>query len=290
MTETMAAGDGPEISERIERRALEALHEVATPEIRARLGLSLTALGDGVVSMGTRLPTDAIDINRTLGLGTAGPLDPAWLGEAVARYRAAGVPEFVIHLLTEDPAPFAEAIAEAGLVRTRRWQKFVRGPEAPLPETEDGLALAEVDPEDGTAAGLFGEIAARGFDLGAEAADWLARLPQHPDWTAWLVIKDGRPAGTGALFSDGVEAWTDWAVTHPEMRRQGVQRFCLAERVRIAHARGVERVFTCTGEAVEGDPQHSYRNMLRCGFRTAELRETLSPAGAASRAQPAVDD
>jgi hypothetical protein len=32
-------------------------------------------------------------------------------------------------------------------------------------------------------------------------------------------------------------------------------------------------VFAETGEAVPGDPQHSYRNLLRGGFRELTLRQ-----------------
>ncbi len=38
-------------------------------------------------------------------------------------------------------------------------------------------------------------------------------------------------------------------------------------------------MLTTTGEEVEGDPQHSYKNIVRAGFREAYVRENFAPAG-----------
>jgi hypothetical protein len=38
-------------------------------------------------------------------------------------------------------------------------------------------------------------------------------------------------------------------------------------------------MFTETGEAVDGDPQHSYRNILRAGFEQLDVRENFVSAG-----------
>jgi hypothetical protein len=51
----------------------------------------------------------------------------------------------------------------------------------------------------------------------------------------------------------------------------------MAERLRIANDEGCEHVFTETGEAVDGDPQHSYRNIERAGFQTSVLRQNYAP-------------
>lgn len=55
-------------------------------------------------------------------------------------------------------------------------------------------------------------------------------------------------------------------------RGQGVQLSLLAARVRLALAGGARAIHTCTGEAVPGEPQHSYANILRCGFSEGDLR------------------
>jgi hypothetical protein len=40
------------------------------------------------------------------------------------------------------------------------------------------------------------------------------------------------------------------------------------------------RLFTWTGEAVAGDPQHSYRNILEADFRKLLARESFAPGSA----------
>ena len=87
-----------------------------------------------------------------------------------------------------------------------------------------------------------------------------------------------RPAGCGALFIDGEAAWTDFGATAPEFRRRGSQSALLRHRVLFALDHGCRRIFTCTGEAVPGDQQHSYANILRAGFREDYLRLNFAPA------------
>jgi hypothetical protein len=57
-----------------------------------------------------------------------------------------------------------------------------------------------------------------------------------------------------------------------------VQRALLAHRVRVADRSRLARVHTCTGAPAPGDPQHSYRNILRCGFVETVQRRNLAPA------------
>jgi hypothetical protein len=73
-------------------------------------------------------------------------------------------------------------------------------------------------------------------------------------------------------------AWFDWAATRPEFRRRGCQGALLRQRVRDALDASCDWMVTETGEAVEGDPQHSYRNILRAGFELLDVRENWVPA------------
>jgi hypothetical protein len=46
----------------------------------------------------------------------------------------------------------------------------------------------------------------------------------------------------------------------------------------MARDMGLGTLHTCTGEAVPGDPQHSYANILRAGFVETTLRPNWAPA------------
>ena len=85
------------------------------------------------------------------------------------------------------------------------------------------------------------------------------------------------PAGTGALFIDGKLAWTDFGATAPGFRQRGSQSALLRHRVQFALDRGCRQVFTCTGESVPGDPQHSYSNILKAGFKEDYVRPNYAP-------------
>jgi hypothetical protein len=51
----------------------------------------------------------------------------------------------------------------------------------------------------------------------------------------------------------------------------------LSRRIRDALDLGVRMMVTETGEALEGEPQHSYRNIERFGFRGAYTRQNWVP-------------
>jgi GNAT superfamily N-acetyltransferase len=71
--------------------------------------------------------------------------------------------------------------------------------------------------------------------------------------------------------------WLDWGATAPAFRRRGSQSALLRRRILDALDMGCRLILTETGEEVEGDPQHSYKNILRMGFREAYVRENYAP-------------
>jgi GNAT superfamily N-acetyltransferase len=257
-------------SDEIEAAALAALHDAADAGLRAALGLEWRAIGAGTASIAARLPASAIVVNRVLGL--AGPDD---LRQVVTAYRAAGTARFFVNGAGQgDPAAFAAEAAELGLLPARGWRKFARGRDEPVPEAPAPYPIREIAAGQGHD---FARIVAAAFDLGDAAEGWLALLPGQLGWRVFAAFDGDRPVGTGALFTAGDTAWTDWGATAPEARGRGVQLSLLAHRVRTALGMGVRDLFTCTGEAVPGEPQHSYANILRCGFAEGVLRPNFAP-------------
>jgi GNAT superfamily N-acetyltransferase len=263
-------------AEDIELAALSALHDVVDAPLRDRLGLRLEEVGDGIASVAGALPASAITINRMLGLGRARPPQVADVQAAVDLYHGAGVERF---FLQPDPgtpddriAPLCEA---AGLERARSWQKFTRGREEAVPDVESEFTVREVGPAEGEA---FASIVCDAFDLGSDAIPWIASLPNAAGWHAFMAFSGDTAAGTGALYISGEAAFTDFGATAPDFRGRGAQTATLAHRVRAALAMGCVRVHTCTGVAVAGDPQQSYANILKCGFRESHVRAAWQPA------------
>jgi GNAT superfamily N-acetyltransferase len=261
-------------SEFIESAALKDLHAAAGPDIVRSLGLDCQVSGHRVISIAAGLPDSAIVINRALGLGLDEAETEAAVADLVSMYRDAGVGRFFVQRHPRAaPDALTDWLLAAGLARARGWQKFSRDCE-PAPAVRSELDVKPVGAEHGAA---FASIVCAAFDLGEESEPWLACLPGRPGWHVFMSFADGQPAGAGALFvKDGV-GWTDFGATAPAFRRMGSQAAVLARRIDHAISLGCERIYTCTGEAIEGDPQHSYGNILKLGFQTEYVRENYAP-------------
>ena len=69
----------------------------------------------------------------------------------------------------------------------------------------------------------------------------------------------------------------DLGATAPKFRGRGSQGAVLARRIECALDLGCQEMVTCTGIAVPGDPQHSYSNIKRAGFRETYIRDNYAP-------------
>ena len=249
--------------EAIERLALRSLHEAAPPDLRRDLALDWCEGHSVTASVAAGLPQSAIVANRAFLTRDAD------LSTAAEPFRAAGVARFFLHMPHGTSFP-----AEHGFKEARAWQRFFRFQGAELPDAP-ALDIERVTP--GSSAGAAARIVCAAFDLGTAAEPWLARLCHDPRWQIFLARIDGVPAGTGALFVSNDAGWCDWGATAPAFRGRGVQLALLRHRLLVADALGLARVHTCTGAPATGDPQHSYRNILRSGFAATILRGNLAP-------------
>lgn len=261
-------------SEFLERIALADLHQAASRSQAAELGLKTLSQGSVFLSAGSRLPASAIVINRTLGLGLTETATRETVHEIIAGYRARQISRYFIQVHPQArPATIPDWLQAEGLVKARAWQKFVRGREVVEDQPTD-LVVRRIGPEYGEA---FARIVCAGFDLGEQAVSWLAHLPGRTGWHVFMSFDNHEPAGTGALFVHEDKAWVDYAATFPQYRQRGGQAAVLAARIRHALELGCRRLYTCTGVEVPGDPQHSYKNILKAGFREDYVRDNYAP-------------
>jgi GNAT superfamily N-acetyltransferase len=263
-----------ELTETIERAALVAWHRAASNLDLAEYDWRLEEVGDALCSV---CATDSsILINRVLGLGTHATPTREQLDEIKNIYRDAGVSRFFLHVVPQKTGPETEQLLiDSGFQRYRGWMKFVRGTGTVDPvQTE--LEIRRIGTKE---AAEFAAIVAPAFDMSPASQPAIAALANDPDWHLYMSFDGTRPAGTGAIYIKGTFAYTDWAATHPDFRRRGSQTAILNARIRDALAAGCTSIVTMTGEAVPGDPQHSYNNILKRGFAEAYLRENWIPAG-----------
>lgn len=262
-----------ETVERLEQRVLRELHLAADPPLRKSLGLAAHEIGGAFVSVASRDP--GILLNRVLGLGLERAATRETVRTITEIYREAGLERwFVQPPPGARPAELIDWLREAGLSPQRRWMKFAR--EGTPPDREPD---ADIRPVDEATAPDFGRIVAEGFGLTPEAGPLLARLSGRPGWHPFLAFVDGRPAAAAALFVHDDLGWCDWAATSEKFRGRGLQNALLAHRLRLAAEHGCREIYCTTGEEVPGDPQHSYHNILRAGFRELYLRDNYAPPG-----------
>lgn len=255
-------------SEAIERKALESLHHHCPTETRKALGLFAVEVGDALVC-GARHDRSIL-LNRTLGLGVREPVTPEVIADIQRVYAEHGADRYFVHVYPQSlPAPDAMH----PLKKVRGWMKFRRGAEPALVRQCD-LEVRRV----GMGESLdFGRIVADAFGMTDAAAPLLAGLASDPRWHLFVTYDGDTPAGAGSLFVDDGVGFFEWAATNPAFRRRGSQGAIMTARINQALALGCTQMFTETGAAVDGDPQHSYGNIQRFGFVEHELRENWAP-------------
>lgn len=254
-------------SETIERQALEDLHAALPSPLAKALGVRRVQVGGALVSLSSIEPS--ILINRTIGLGVDRAPTPAEIATIHTAYADAGVDEYFVHLTEGAGHPAVVAMLRAaGWVPDRGWMKFVRANE-PAPTPDSDLSVRAIS---GEHAADFARIVAHGFDLVQRTQDWLGCLVGRPNWHVYISFDGDRPVGTGALFVSNGIGYFDFGATDPEFRGRGGQSALLAHRIGEARRLGCTTLVTATGEAVPGDPQHSYHNIMRAGFKETYLR------------------
>jgi GNAT superfamily N-acetyltransferase len=262
-----------ELTESVERQALLSWFEAASRSELPGIDWNIEQIGDALCSVSATEPS--ILINRVLGFGSNSTPTLEQLDEIKRVYREAGVSRFFLHILPRLLDPETEKLlTEAGLRRHRAWMKFTRGNGEADPVNTD-LTIRQIGPDE---AADFAAIVAPAFDIGPAFQPALAALADDPGWHLYMSFDGDRPAGTGGLYISGNTAYTDWGATHPDFRRRGSQTAILNARIRHALDAGCTMIATMTGEAVPGDPQHSYSNILKRGFSEACLRQNWIPA------------
>lgn len=262
-----------QISEKIEREALVSLHRHCAPEAAHALGLHILEVGDAVAAAAVNDPS--VVINRTLGLGTQSQVNGETLIQVKNFYNDLGIKKYFTHIYPDElPENGTEMLKELGFQKSRGWMKFSRD-NSPAPNAPSDLEIREaISPEE---AQHFGRIVASAFGMTELSAPMLAGLFNDPGWHIFVSYSGESPAGAGAMYVSNESAWMEWGATDPNFRRMGSQAAIMAARVNKAIELGCTHMFTETGEAVEGDPQHSYKNILKAGFKESVLRENYTP-------------
>lgn len=262
-------------SEEIERSTLESLHQCCPSDTREEIGLGLIEISDGIAALASGDPS--ILLNRTLGLGTKEPVSAETIDAVAATYSAHNVAQYFIHIYDGSLSEAARAsINGPRFVKKRGWMKF-RSSAPNQRQASTDLRIEEIGV---TQSRDFGEIVCGAFGMLDKSIPLLGGLANDERWHLFVSYDGDRPAGAGSLFVEGDVGWLEWGATHPDFRRRGSQGAIMAARLKLASDLGCSHVFTETGEAVDGDPQHSYGNIMKYGFEESILRQNFAPNNA----------
>ncbi|MGD2139511.1 MAG: GNAT family N-acetyltransferase [Burkholderiales bacterium] len=260
--------------EHIEWRMYQDMHAAADAQLRSRLKLNGAVVGSAFASVAGALPASAIAINVCFGLGLEKQATRGDVDQIIGLYTQAGVQRYFIQLHPQArPQSLDNWLIDHALEPTRGWMMFQRGREAPAPAITTSLKVREATTSDAQA---FARISCDAFDLGEAAIDWLVRLVGRPGWHIFMSFDEDEPAGTGAVFVEDDLAYFTFGATAPAYRGRGGQSALLRARVAAALDLGCRTMATCTGEEVPGDAQHSYKNIMKTGFRECYVRRNFA--------------
>lgn len=245
---------------------LRDLMEAPPPSLRENLGLEFESR-DGVYVAFSRA-VDHFLFNR-VGV-SAGASDDA-VAAALDRIRSAGVTRFFVQFAAP---PSSDTVERHAIKRARPWVGLA-GPSGSHAPASSDVSIVRASPSH---APEVGSVLSRAMALPDAAVTLVASVVGRPRWHVYVATEDDRAIGVGALFVHDGAGYLGMGATLPEHRKRGVQSALLARRLEVARDLGCSIVVSETGAPVEGDPQHSHRNMLRLGLREISTLHNFMPA------------
>jgi hypothetical protein len=264
-----------EINEFGEAEAQANYFLCAPPEFTRPFRLEVKRIGPVVVTM---IPEyDNPLYNRILGLGVGEPATESMLDDAIVFLQNAGCQNFIAQVSPlAQPAQLPEWLAARGLKPGRNWAKMYRGNE-PAPAISTDLRVEKIGNDHADA---FADVILPVWSIPPVGRPLVKGNVGQPGWHHYLAFDGEKPVSAAAMFVNGETGWLGFASTLKKYRKRGGQGAMFARRIQDGLALGVKWFVTETGEDTPEDPNPSYHNMLRSGFKLAYLRRNyvhLSP-------------
>ena len=268
----------PELAARIDRAEGRLCAAIA----RTRRDARVFEIGGGMAILAERDSPS----NKMIGVGFAGPLDEAALGEVEACFTSAGTRLQAEVSTLADPAVHRQLAArgyEPGGFENVLGHTLHTGVDRP----PDGIVIELVSQSD--LPGLA-DVMAEGFanpDAGGVGGDvippsdeirrWFVLTMQVPGFRGYVARIDGIIAGGAALRIDDGVAQFSGAATLPQFRRRGVQTTLLRARLVDAARAGCDIAIVVTQPASK-----SQQTVQREGFALLYARQLLVKPGPAA--------
>lgn len=256
----------PAEEEVIEVKAFVDLCSVSPTTLKAEEHFECLSINDGCVISLPSAP--AIGLNRILGLNSVKDLEKAygWMdGKTGNRFLqidmdrvSAGTKDWIL----------AKGLLEYGV----GWEKLVY--DAPSVNFSDPNSFRTrlVHVEE---APLFGSMLCRGFNFPSTLTSLWSSIVGKVGWSCFFALDGDSPVGTAAMYQSGTYAWLGGGTTLPEFRNRGVQKALIKSRVEQGLSNGVSIFAVETLAPVGGEPNISFDNLRKVGFRHAFHRKNF---------------
>jgi ribosomal protein S18 acetylase RimI-like enzyme len=252
--------------EQVEATFMHRLVGGASPEVRARFGVTAITLGGGVCLAMSRDPSGYW--SKTLGLGLTEPVTADLVKEVLAFYETYGGSSATIQIAPAAlPEDWAEVAEEHGLEQGHSWVKLARDGSRTVTPGETSLRVGRVDRAD---VPEWAHVLLEGFGMPHELDPVFGETVD--DDLVQVAAWDGdQMVAAASVFISGGAAQMSGAATLPTHRGAGAQSAMIALRLRIAQEAGVEVLSAETGVEAAGTHNPSLHNLRRAGF--ADLYE-----------------
>ena len=267
----MAGSTDARVLRRIEAmgiRGTERFWGLMPSDVAKRLRPQAARVGDALLTLAAG--SDALRVNRVIGLGHDGLAREAMIDEIIAFYRAAKLRRFSIMM---SPGPQAQRISRWLLARgfTRRGghSLLVREARLAVPPVRSEVRVARAKREHAEAILTIHE---RCFALPASRRSWSLAGLETRHQEQYLALVGTTPVAVGALQIDQELAWIGGGATLTRWRRRGAHAALIAARLRRAARQGCRWVWVETAAPAPGRPAGSRRNLLRMGFEEAWVK------------------
>ena len=239
----------------------------APPEFAEKYKLEAKRIGSVWVTM---LPEmDVPFFNRIVGLGVGESATESQLDDAVNILQTAGVKNYMAQICpTAQPAHLAEWLKSRGFMKSYNWAKLYRGNE-PAPSISTDLRIEQIGRE---YADAFAEVALTAFEMPSELHPMLVGNIGKPGWHHYLGFDGEQPVTASAMYVRNDTGWLGFGSTLASHRKRGGQGAMFARRIDDGIKLGCKWFVTETGEDTPGNPNPSYHNMIRTGFKLAYQR------------------
>lgn len=252
-------------------RATERFWSVMPAEVAQRMRPRVVRVGDGLATIAGG--SNALRMNRVIGLGHQGLARESLIDEIIALYRQAKLRRFSVMM---SPGPQAERITEwllaRGFTRHGGHSLLVRDARETVPTLRSAVRVARARRADVEAILAIHE---RCFALAASRRPWSRAALEDPELEQYVAWVGATPVAVGALRMEGRLGWLGGGATLTRWRRHGAHGAVIAARLRRAARRGCRWVWVETAIPAPGRPEGSRRNLVRAGFAEACIKPTF---------------